>query len=88
MFIEAIVALAILIFAGSLVLGLIKFVFTMILLPVKLVFVLSKGLLGLVIGLPLLLIGGLLLGAGLPLLLLVILAPVWIIGGLVCAFLA
>lgn len=87
MFIEALVALAILIFAGSLVLGLLKFVFTMILLPVKLAFVLTKGLLGLVIGLPLLLLGGLLLGAGLPLLLLVILAPVWIIGGLVCAFL-
>ncbi len=88
MFIEAIVALAILIFAGSIVLGLLKFVFTMILLPVKLAFVLTKGLLGLVIGLPLLLLGGLVLGAGLPLLLLVILAPVWIIGGLVCAFLA
>ena len=59
MFVELIVALLVLIFAGSLVLGLLKLVFGLILLPIKLALLLTKGLLALVIGLPLLLLGGL-----------------------------
>lgn len=78
----------VLIFMGSLAIGLLKLLFGLVLLPLKLAFVLTKGLLFLVIGLPLLLLGGLFLGAALPLVLLVVLAPVWIVGGLACAFLA
>ena len=88
MFVEAIIALIALIFFGSLLLGLFKLVFALVLIPVKLFLLLTKGLLGLVLVLPLLLLGGLLLGAALPLLLLVILAPVWILGGVACVFLA
>lgn len=88
MFVEAIVALIALIFFGSLLLGLLKLVFFVVLIPVKLFLLLTKGLLGLVLVLPLLLLGGLVLGAALPLVLLVILAPIWILGGVACAFLA
>jgi hypothetical protein len=87
MFIEAIIALVALIFVGTLLLGLLKLVFGLILLPIKLALVLTKGLLFLVIGLPLLILGGLLFGAVLPVALLV-LAPVWILGGLACLFFA
>ena len=88
MFVEAIIALIALLFFGSLLLGMLKLVFALVLIPVKLFLLLTKGLLGLVLVLPLLLLGGLLLGAAVPLLLLVILAPVWILGGVACAFLA
>jgi hypothetical protein len=88
MFVEAIVAMLVLLFAGSLILALLKLVFAVVLLPIKLAFFLTKGLLALVIGLPLLVLGGLVFGAVLPVVLLVILAPVWILGGLACAFLA
>jgi hypothetical protein len=67
---------------------LLKLVFGLILLPLKLVFLLTKGLLFLVVGLPLLLVGGLLLGAVLPVALLVVLAPIWILGGIACAIFA
>ena len=40
------------------------------------------------IGVPVLLLGGLLLGAAVPVLLLVLLAPIWLLGGLACVFLA
>ena len=88
MFLEAVIALIALIFFGSVLLGLFKLVFALVLIPLKLFLLLTKGLLGLVLLLPLLLLGGLLLGAALPLLLLVILAPIWILGGVTCAFLA
>ncbi len=88
MFLEAIIAMIALIFVGSVLLGLLKLVFTLVLLPLKLAFFLTKGLLAVVIGLPLLLLGGLLFGAVVPLMLLVVLAPLWIVGGLACAFLA
>lgn len=88
MFLEAIIGLAILIFAGSIILGLLKLVFAVVLLPIKLMLFLTKGLLALVIGLPLLLLGGLVLGAAVPLLLVVFMLPIWLLGGLACAFLA
>lgn len=88
MILEAIVALAVLIFVGALVIGLFKLVFTMVLLPIKLALFLVQGLLVLVIGLPLLIVVGLLLGAVLPLGLLVLLAPIWVLGGLVCLLLS
>lgn len=84
MFLDAIIGLMVLLLLGSLVLGLLKFVFAMVLLPLKLVLWLTQGLLALVIGLPLLLIGGLLLGAAVPAVLLILLAPVWLLGGLLC----
>ncbi len=85
MFLETIVVLLVLIFAGSLVLGLLKLAFGLILLPIKLALLLTKGLLALVLGLPLLLLGGLILGAALPAALLFVIAPIWLVGGLVCA---
>ena len=88
MFIDAIIALVALIFVGTLLLGLLKLVFGLILLPIKLALVLTKGLLFLVLGLPLLLVGGLIFGAVVPVVLLVVLAPVWILGGLACLFFA
>jgi len=88
MFVEAILGLFVLMVIGTLVLGVLKLVVGLVLLPLKLAFFLTKGLLALVIGLPLLLIGGLLMGAVVPVVLLVVLAPVWILGGLACAFLA
>jgi hypothetical protein len=87
MFIETIIALTVLILAGALVLGLLKLVFGLVLLPLKLAFWLAQGLLGLVIGLPLLLVGGLLLGTVLPAVLLLFVLPVWIVGAVVCFFL-
>jgi len=88
MFVEAILGLFVLMVIGTLVLGVLKLVVGLVLLPLKLAFFLTKGLLALVIGLPLLLIGGLLMGAVVPVVLLVVLAPVWILGGLACAILA
>ena len=88
MFVEAILGLFVLMVIGTVILGVLKLVVGLVLLPLKLAFFLTKGLLALVIGLPLLLIGGLLMGAVVPVVLLVVLAPVWILGGLACAFLA
>lgn len=85
MFFELIVALIVLMMVGALVLGLLKLAFSLVLLPLKLAFWLTQGLLALVIGLPLLLVGGVLLGAVLPTLLLVVVAPIWILGAVVCA---
>ncbi len=84
MFLETILVLMVLIFAGSLVVGLLKLVFGLLLLPLQLLLLLTKGLLTLVIGLPLLLVGGLLLGAALPAVLLLVIVPVWLLGGLAC----
>ena len=84
MFLETIIGLAVLLFLGSIVLGLVKLAFAVILLPLKLMLVLSKGLLLLFFGLPLLLLGGLLLGAALPLVLAAVVVPAWLLGGLVC----
>lgn len=88
MLLEAIIGIAVLIFVGSLVLGLLKLVFTVVLLPLKLMLLLTQGLLGLVIGLPLLVLGALVFGVALPVVLIVVLAPVWILGGIACAVLS
>ena len=82
---EAIVTLgfvALLLSAGLFLLKLIVFV---VLLPLKLLFLLTKGLLMLVIGLPLLILMVLITTTAFPLFLLVLLAPLWLIGGLVYA---
>jgi len=81
-----VIALIVLIVVGTLVVGLLKVVFAVVLLPVKLVLGLAAGLIGLVVGLPLLLIGGLLLGAIVPFAL-ILLLPLLIIGGLAWAIL-
>ncbi len=87
MFFETVVALILLIFVGALVIGLLKLVFGLVLLPLKLALWLAHGLLALVIGLPLLLLGGLLIGAVLPAILLVFAVPIWILGAVICFFL-
>ena len=83
--IEAIIALSILMVILSVGLLLLKFVFAMVILPFKLLFFLSKGLLALLIIVPLLLIVGTLVTAVLPLGALLFLLPVLILGGLVRA---
>jgi hypothetical protein len=79
---ELIIVLSILMVAMSVGLLLLKFVFALVLLPFKLMFALTKGLLGLVFMVPLLLIVGVLLTAVVPLGLLVLLLPVIILGGI------
>ncbi len=87
MLLDAIVGLAVLVLVLGVVVGLLKLVFAVVLLPLKLAFWLAQGLLVLVIGLPLLLLGGVLLGAVVPALI-VLLAPVWILGVVAWAILA
>ena len=87
MFLESIIAMTVLILIGVLVLGLLKLLFGLILLPLKLALWLAHGLLALVIGLPLLLLAGLLLGAVLPAVLLFVVIPVWIVGAVISFFL-
>lgn len=83
--IEAIIALTILVVILSVGLLLLKFAFAMVILPFKVLFFLSKGLLALLIIVPLLLIVGTLVTAILPLAALLFLLPVLILGGLVCS---
>jgi hypothetical protein len=84
MFLETLIVLLVLIFAGSLLLGLLQLMLGLVLLPLKLALLLTKGLLALVIGLPLLLVGGLILGLAVPAVLLLVIVPVWLFGGLAC----
>ncbi len=79
---ELIIVLSILMVGMSVGLLLLKFVFALVLLPFKLVFFLTKGLLGLLFVVPLLLIGGALLTAVVPLGLLVLVLPLIILGGI------
>jgi len=83
--IEAIIALTVLMVVLSVGLFVLKFAFAMVMIPVKIVFFLTKGLLGLLILLPVLLIVGTLVTAVLPLAALIFLAPVLLLGGLACA---
>ncbi len=81
MFLEAIILLTILMVVLSVGALLLKFVFAMVLLPFKLVFFLTKGLLGLVILLPLLLILGSLFVAVVPVGVAILFLPLVIVGG-------
>jgi len=83
--VEAIIALSILMVVLSVGLLLLKFAFAMVLLPFKLVFFLTKGLLGLLIVVPLLLVGGVLMTAIVPLGVFLFLLPVLLLGGVVCS---
>jgi hypothetical protein len=64
---------------------LLKFVFTMILLPFKLLFFLTKGLLALVLLVPLLLLLGVVFTAVIPLGALLLFLPLILLGGVTCA---
>lgn len=81
-FLELIIFLCIVMVAMSVGLLLLKFVFALILLPFKLMFFLTKGLLGLVLLVPLLLIGGILMTAVVPVGLILLLLPLIILGGI------
>jgi hypothetical protein len=84
MLIEAIILLSVLMLVLSVGLLLLKFVFFMVMLPLKLAFWLSKGLLGLLIVVPLLLVVGSLVLSMVPLGLLLLLLPVLVVGGVTC----
>ncbi len=81
-FLDAIVGLAVLTVVLSVGLLVVKFAFAMILLPLKLAFFLTKGLLALVIVLPLMLIFGSVITALLPLGLIFVFLPIILLGGL------
>ncbi len=83
-FLDAVVALAILTVILSVGLLVLKFAFALVLLPLKLVFLLTKGLLALVIALPLMLIIGTVFTALLPLGLILLFLPVIVLGGVAC----
>lgn len=80
---EAILVLSMIMIALSVGLLLLKFVFTMVLLPFKLLAFMTKGLLGLVFVLPVLLVAGVFVLA-LPVTILLLALPVVILGGVVC----
>ncbi|MCP4573018.1 MAG: hypothetical protein GY838_11745 [bacterium] len=82
--VEAIIALTVLLVVLSVGLLLLKFVFTVALIPIKIAFFLTKGLLGVLLVLPLLLIMGALITAVLPLGLVLLALPALLLGGLVC----
>jgi hypothetical protein len=64
---------------------LLKLFFSLVLLPVKLALFFVKGLLTLVVGIPLLLLLGVLFAAALPLVLILVVLPLCLLGGLVYA---
>lgn len=80
---EAIIALSILVVVLSVGLLFLKFIFAVALVPVKIAIFLSKGLLFLIVVLPLLLIVGTVVAAVLPLGILLLALPVLAIGGIV-----
>jgi hypothetical protein len=81
-FFIGLMALLLLLSVGLLIL---KVVFSLVLLPIKLAWFLTKSLLALVIGLPLLLVLAALMFTGLPLLLVVAALPLCLVGGIVYA---
>ena len=83
---ELIIFLSILMLAMSVGLLLLKFVFVLILLPFKLMFALTKGLLGLVFLIPLLFIWVALLTAVVTLSLRFLILPIIVIGGITVSF--
>lgn len=83
--VEAIVALTALLIVLSVGLLVLKFAFAMVMIPLKIVFFLTKGLLGLLILVPVLLLIGTLVTAVLPLAALLFMVPVLLLGGLAAA---
>lgn len=79
---EAIVGLTILLVVLSVAMLLLKFVFAVVLIPVKIVFFLTKGLLSLLLFIPLLFIFGAVLTAVVPIGLIFLVLPVLAIGGI------
>ncbi len=79
---ELIIFLSILIVALSVGMLLLKFVFAMVLLPFKILFFLTKGLLALVFVVPLMLILGALFLALIPVGAIILFLPVIVLGGL------
>lgn len=79
---ELIILLSIVMVALSVGMLLLKFVFAMVLLPLKLAFLLTKGLLTLVFVVPAMLILGTLILAVIPVGAFVLLLPVIVLGGL------
>ena len=79
---ELIILLSILIVALSVGMLLLKFVFAMVLLPFKILFFLTKGLLALVFVVPLMLILGTLFLAVIPVGAIILFLPVIVLGGL------
>ncbi len=86
MLLEAIILLSILMVVLSVGMLLLKFVFAVVLLPFKLVFFLTKGLLGLVIVVPLLLIFGSVILALVPVGVALLFLPLVIFGGVAAKF--
>lgn len=83
--VEAIIALTALMIILSVGLLVLKFAFAMVMIPLKIVFFLTKGLLALLIVVPALLLVGTLVTAVLPVAALIFLVPVLLLGGLACA---
>ena len=79
---ELIILLSIVMVALSVGMLLLKFVFAMVLLPLKLVFFLTKGLLTLVFVVPLMLVLGTLFLAVIPVGAIILFLPVIVLGGL------
>ena len=79
---ELIILLSILMVALSVGMLLLKFVFAMVLLPFKILFFLTKGLLALVFVVPLMLILGTLFLAVIPIGAIILFLPVIVLGGL------
>lgn len=79
---EAIIGLMILTVLLSVGLLLLKFVFALVLIPVKIAFFLTKGLLGLLLLIPLLFIIGSVILAVVPIGLIFLLLPVLAVGGI------
>ena len=79
---ELIILLAILMVALSVGMLLLKFVFAMVLLPFKILFFLTKGLLALVFVVPLMLILGTVFLAVIPIGAIILFLPVIVLGGL------
>lgn len=86
---EAIIGLTILMVVLSVGMLLLKFVFAMVLIPVKILFFLTKGLLSLLLVIPLLFIFGAVVAAVVPIGLIFLVLPILALGGitygLVCA---
>ncbi len=79
---ELIILLSILMVALSIGMLLLKFVFAMVLLPFKILFFLTKGLLTLVFVVPLMLILGTVFMAVIPVAAIILFLPVIVLGGL------
>jgi len=83
MLLEAIILLSILMVGLSVGMLLLKFVFAVVLIPIKVAFFLTKGLLGLVVLIPLLLIFGSVFLAVVPIGALILFLPLVVMGGVV-----